>query len=105
MKYYSANMNDESKQWATELGIAAGWVDDNVFKIGCEICEFECGGLVTPAIVIIYGGSAAARVENQVWDRFRHDAEVCQCRHLARYDFCKSNPDKREYVSGLFPLR
>lgn len=104
MKYYSANMNETAKEWAKELGIAAGWVDTEVFKVGCEICEFECGGLLTSGMVSVYGDDAGARVENQVWDRFRHDAEVCQCRHLARYEFCKSNPDKREYVSSLFPL-
>lgn len=92
MKYYSANMNDGSRMLAGKLGIAAGWIDNEVFKVGCEICEFECGGLLTSGMSKLYGDSAAARVTNQVWDRFRSDAMTMNCKHLGRYDFCISNP-------------
>ncbi len=90
MKKYSADMNHESQVLAAHTGIAAGWKQE-VFKVGCELCEFECGGIVTPAMTKLYGDNASNRVEDHVWTRFMADAKTMNCPHLDRYNFIKTN--------------
>lgn len=93
MKNYSANMSRDCQVLADISGIAAGWIEE-IFKVGCELCGFECGGIVTPAMIRIYGSKAANRVEDHVWTRFSADAKTMNCSHLDGYNFLKSNPEK-----------